>query len=108
VLDLWFNTPDFGGCIFLNAAAEFPDPRDPAHQVAAAYKKKVRNYFRDLAKKAGASDAETFADLYTTITEGVLILRHVHHRNDAARVARPMIEQLIERYIPRGAALPKN
>ena len=36
VLDLWFNDPKFGGCLFINTAAEFPNPHDPIHQAAAA------------------------------------------------------------------------
>src|SRR3954471_6967599 len=40
VLHLWFTAPDFHGCMFLNTAIEFPDPRDPVHQAAAAYKLK--------------------------------------------------------------------
>lgn len=106
ILDLWFNTPEFGGCIFINAAAEFPDPRDPAHQAAARHKIVVRNLFRDLAQAAGSTSPEAFADLYTTIVEGTLILRHVHHRNDAARVSRPLIEQLIAQHIPSGGQKP--
>jgi AcrR family transcriptional regulator len=104
VLDQWFNAPDFLGCLFINAAAEFADPRDPIHKEAAAHKVKARNQFRDLAKQAGASDPETFADLYTAVFEGTLILRHVHHRNDAARVARPMIEQLVNQHLGRRAS----
>src|SRR5436190_14626859 len=37
VMDLWFNDPEFLGCMFINAAAEFPNPHDPVHQAAAAY-----------------------------------------------------------------------
>jgi AcrR family transcriptional regulator len=98
VLDTWFNAPDFGGCIFLNAAAEFPDPRDPAHLAASAYKKRTRDNFRDLARKANLTDPETFADQYTALVEGTLILRHVHHNNGAARLAKPVIEALIATY----------
>src|SRR5436190_1846687 len=29
VMDIWFNAPDFRGCMFLNTAAEFPNPHDP-------------------------------------------------------------------------------
>src|SRR3954447_14946057 len=29
VMDTWFNDPEFKGCIFTNAAAEFPNPHDP-------------------------------------------------------------------------------
>jgi AcrR family transcriptional regulator len=45
VMDVWFNDPNFGGCIFINAAAEFPDPRDPVHQAAARHKKRTRDQF---------------------------------------------------------------
>ena len=100
VMDVWFNSPDFGGCLFINAAAEFADPRDPIHKEAAAHKVNTRNLFRDLASKGGAPDAEMLADLYTAIFEGTLILRHVHHRNDAARVARPLVEQLLSQHLP--------
>lgn len=103
VMDLWFNDPDFGGCMFINAAAEFPNPHDPVHQAAAAYKQKCRDQRRDLAVAAGASrpDAETFADCYTALIEGALILRQTHGRNDAARSIRPAVEQLIATYLPK-------
>src|SRR5262249_1958388 len=96
VLDHWFNAPDFGGCMFINAAAEFPNPHDPVHQAAATHKRAVRDQFRDLARAAGAAGkpAEEFADCYTALIEGALILRQTHGRNDAARVVRPAIEQL--------------
>jgi AcrR family transcriptional regulator len=99
VLDVWFNDPEFGGCIFINAAAEFPNPSDPVHQAAAEHKRAGREQFRDLAKSAGCTEPDTFADLYTAVLEGVLILRHVHGRNDAARMARPMIERLIAEHL---------
>ena len=102
VMDLWFNDPEFHGCIFMNAAAEFPNPHDPVHQAAAAYKRRVRDHFRDLAKSAGAqsASAETFADCYAALVEGALILRQTQSRNDAARVIRPGAEQLIRAYLP--------
>jgi AcrR family transcriptional regulator len=95
VLDIWFNDPDFGGCMFINAAAEFADPREPAHRLAAAHKRKARDAWCQLAKDAGAGDAEAFADRYTALVEGTLIMRHVHGRNDAARFMKPMAESLL-------------
>ena len=100
VLDTWFNTEDFKGCIFINTAAEFPNPHDPVHQAAAAYKHRRREQWRDAARSAGAADAETFADLYTVLVEGTLILRQVHGRNDAAQVARKLASALLDQYIP--------
>jgi len=95
VLDVWFNDPEFGGCIFINTASEFPNPNDPVHQAAAEHKVKNRDLFRDLAQAAGASDPDAFADQYTALVEGTLVLRQVHHRNDAASVIRPAVEALM-------------
>ena len=104
VLDLWFNDPDFKGCIFINVAAEFPNPHDPIHQTAVVHKKAARDDVRDLAASAGVADPETFADLYTAIVEGTLIMRHVHGKHDAARTARPMVESLLTQYLPAEVA----
>ena len=105
VMDQWFNLPDFHGCWFLITSMEFPNPHDPVHQAAAAYKRKSRDHFRDLARAAGADEkaAETFADCYTAMFEGALVLRQTHGRNDAARVIRPAVEQLIAAYMPKAA-----
>ncbi len=102
VMDLWFNDPDFGGCMFINAASEFPNPHDPVHQAAAEYKRRTRDRCRDLARAAGAeaSAAEAFADCYTALIEGALVLRQTHGRNDAARVVRPAVEQLVRAHLP--------
>lgn len=102
VMDLWFNDEDFQGCMFLNAATEFPNPHDPVHQAAAAYKRKSRDARRDLALAAGADPraAETFADCYTALIEGALVIRQTQGRNDAARMIRPAVEQLMRSYLP--------
>ncbi len=100
VLDIWFNSPDFRGCQFINAAAEFPNPNDPVHEVAAEHKRMNRDFFRDLASAAGSSDAEAFADQYTALVEGTLIMRQVHGRDDAARVIKPAVESLVATFLP--------
>src|SRR4029079_15453913 len=101
VMDLWFNEPEFPGSMFMNAAAEFPNPNDPVHRAAARYLRRNRDHRRDLARSAGAeaSAAEAFADCFTALLEGALIMRQTQGRNDAARAIRPAIEQLINTYL---------
>jgi AcrR family transcriptional regulator len=101
VIDLWFNDPQFNGCMFMNAAAEFPDPHDPVHQAAVAHRRRMRDHWRDLARLGGAEgeNAETFADCFAALIEGAFILRQTHQRNDAARAIRPAVEQLIKAYL---------
>src|SRR5256714_9761002 len=82
VMDLWFNDPDFHGCMFLNTAMEFPNPHDPVHQAAAAHRRRTRDHYRDLARATGAdaAAAETFADCFAALVEGALIMRQTHGR----------------------------
>jgi AcrR family transcriptional regulator len=105
VLDAWFNEPEFHGCMFMNAAAEFPNPHDPVHQAAAARHSRVRQQRIDLAQQAGADDAAaaTFVDCFTALIEGALIMRQTQARNDAARVIRPAVEQLVAAWLPAAA-----
>jgi len=105
VMDVWFNNPDFHGCMFTNTAAEFPNPHDPVHRAAAAYKQRSRDRFRDLARAGGAdaAGAETFADCFWALIEGALVLRQTQGRNDAARVVRPAVEQLIRTHLRGGS-----
>lgn len=100
VLDIWFNEPDFRGCLFINTAAEYADRRDPIHRAAAAHKQKNRDHFRYLAHKAGANDPDTFADHFTILLEGTLVLRHVHDRDDAAKAAKPAVNALMKHHFP--------
>jgi AcrR family transcriptional regulator len=109
VMDVWFNDPDFRGCLFTNTAMEFPNPHDPVHQAAAAYKRRAREHWRDVARAAGAdaAAAESFADCYTALIEGALVLRLTQGRNDAARAVRPAVEQLIAAYLSNARERPR-
>lgn len=109
VLDLVINEPSFHGCQFINAAAEFPNPRDPVHRAAVRHKQGNRDWFRALAERAGARELDAFVDAYTMLFEGALVLRQVHDRDDAARAARPHVQRLIDTYVPgtdRGTKSP--
>jgi AcrR family transcriptional regulator len=107
VLDVLFNDPAFKGCQFINAAAEFPNPDDAIHRAAATHKRANRDWVRDLAQDAGAADPEAFADQYTVLFEGALVLRQVHDRDDAARAVRPLIERLLDEHLDAEAGAPE-
>ncbi|MHC4937966.1 MAG: TetR/AcrR family transcriptional regulator [Planctomycetota bacterium] len=96
VMEIWFTSADFRGCVFINTAAEFPDPNDPVHRAAARHKRHNRDVCRDLAAEAGAQDPELFADQFTALMEGTIVLRQVHDRDDAVAVVRPALEALLK------------
>ena len=49
-LEEWFERPDFHGCMFINAAAEFPSLSSAIHREAARHKDLVWQFVLDLAR----------------------------------------------------------
>ncbi len=69
--------PDFRGCPFLNVAVEFPEPDHPAHGVAAAYKREMQRRLADLARRAGACEAEALAAQLNLLIDGARLTAQV-------------------------------
>lgn len=100
VLEAYFSDPEFRGCIFITAAAEFVSPSDPAHQAAAAHVRALQEFICDLAEAAGADDPRLLAGQLTLLIEGAIVLRHVTGNTEAAGVGRHSARLLLERHLP--------
>lgn len=99
-LDAWFQLPGFQGCIFITAAAEYPSPFEPAHQVAASHKIAVRNSLLGLAQDAKARRPELLADLLALLVDGAIVLRHVSGNIQAAGLAGEAAALLLKKHLP--------
>lgn len=99
VLNEYFTSPDFKGCIFLNACAEFPSPSDPVHQRAAEHYTKAEAMLTEFAERAGASDPQGLARQLIILVEGALTRRYVSHDNDAAKSAKHVAELVVTDYL---------
>jgi hypothetical protein len=100
VLDEYFNDPEFRGCIFITAAAEFVNPSDPAHQAAAAHIHALQKFICDLAVAAGAESPTDLAEALTLLIEGAIVLRHATGSPRAADLARRSAASLLENHLP--------
>jgi hypothetical protein len=58
------------GCAFLNAAAETPDPGDPARQVARRHKRWTQDFLAQLARDAGLDDPERLGSQLLLLIDG--------------------------------------
>jgi AcrR family transcriptional regulator len=96
VVDMVVKSDDFQGCIFVNAAIEFPLPHEPAHQAAAASKQAVEDIVYELAVEAGAREPRALAQELCMIMEGAYITRHVTGNLDTVDVARRIARQMIQ------------
>ncbi|MEJ0001390.1 MAG: helix-turn-helix domain-containing protein [Verrucomicrobiota bacterium] len=56
-LEEWFLRPDFHGCMFINAAAEFPQLSSLIHRECSRHKELVREIVADLVEATGAAPA---------------------------------------------------
>jgi AcrR family transcriptional regulator len=96
VLEEWFSAPGFQGDMFLNAAAEYGDPAHPVRAAAADHKAAMRQYFVDLARAAGARDAESLANQFALLVDGAVVTAHVAGNMRSAKNARRVAKVLLK------------
>lgn len=104
ILDEWFTKEEFRGCMFLNAASQFPSPTDPIHLAAGKHGAKIYQELRTLAERAGAERPDALARELMLVVAGALVTRHAALARDAAAVARSVAQQLIDKHLPRELA----
>lgn len=76
-LEAWFAMPEWQGCIFMRAAAEFPSRTDPAHDFAREHARQVQETFQYWAVLTQALDPAVLALQLSLLLEGVLSLHHL-------------------------------
>jgi len=99
ILEEWFHQEGFRGCMFINAAVEFPAPNDPIHTAAAAHGASLYTVVERLAREAGAEQPELLANQILMLVAGALVGRHVSHDERAAETARVTGELLLDHHL---------
>jgi AcrR family transcriptional regulator len=92
----WFSDIHFNGCLFIHACSEFPSPNDPCHIAAKGNVDALRASIADLADDAGLDDPEGFAEQYSLLMNGAIVMEVIHRDNRAAEVAGKLANLLIE------------
>jgi len=99
ILEEWFEQPDFSGCMFINAAAEYAPPDDPIHTAAAEHKRVFEDYVRELTAAASAANPTVLAKQLMLLWEGAITTAHVSGPDGVARQAREIAEVLLAREV---------
>lgn len=95
MLQEWFNTADFRGCAFINAAGEIGDANTPIRKVAKDHKVNLQVFLRELAVEYGAADPDALALEFLILIDGAITLALVMDNKDAARAAREIARKLL-------------
>ena len=75
VVELVIESDDFQGCIFVNAAMEFPLQHEPAHVLAAKNRQAIEDIVHEIAVAAKAIDPRALAREMCLIIEGAYVTR---------------------------------
>ncbi len=95
VLEEWFQAPDFQGCMFINATAEYAQHNHPVHQASAEHKRVFGQYILTLAQAAGAVTPKELSAQILLLMEGAIATAHVSGPALVAQHARKTAEVLL-------------
>lgn len=96
VLNEWFAQPEFRGCMFIKASAEFQEPDNPIHVQSAEHKRLFLQFISGLATVAGAKEPLLLARQLLLLKEGAIVAKHMGFDEHPADAARDAAELLIE------------
>ncbi len=85
----WFRSPDFHGCLFAHALAEFGDPGHPVFEAVARQKNGLRQRMRSiLSEVMPRGRAENVAATLLMLIEGATLMAQMGQADTALREAR--------------------
>jgi len=90
----WFETPDFRGCAFQNAAVELADPTHPGSEFVRGHKERFGEFLRSLVEEAVGKSAKV-ASAVALLVEGAIVTAVIQGKPDAADVARDAALKLV-------------
>jgi AcrR family transcriptional regulator len=102
------ESDQFNGCIFVNAAMEFPLPHDPVHQAAAANKQAIEQIVLELAERAGADDPQALSHELCLLLEGAYVTSQVSGRSDAVDLAHRLSHDILDARLPTQRRRPNR
>ncbi|MGH8780561.1 TetR/AcrR family transcriptional regulator [Paraburkholderia sp.] len=101
--EAWFSEKTFYGCMFINAASEFPDRADAIHRASAAQKRHVTELLGTLLEELFAADvAARLAVQFLILIDGATVTAQISGKPDSAMLAWEIAQQLIAGAPARG------
>lgn len=105
VIEQIMEQDGFHGCIFVNAAMEFPEATDPAHRAAAANHAALETLVHDIAERAHARDPAALAAELCLVIEGCYVTRSLTGDPGTIDVARALADRLIASHLPEAGTV---
>jgi AcrR family transcriptional regulator len=92
----WFDSPDFHGCLFQHALAEFGDPEHPVFKAVARQKDGLKRRMTEiLGATMPTAQAESMASALFMMIEGATLLAQMGQGNAAIQDARQAAARIL-------------
>lgn len=96
-LGAWYDEPEFSGCIFQAAAAEFPEEDSGPARATRAHHERVHSMFLELCSRAELRDPQTLARKLALLSSGATCVARQKKDRTPADDALQIAEILLER-----------
>ena len=90
-----FESKDFRGCAFQNAAVELADPNHPGANFVREHKRRFSEMLRGIVIESAGKDASHLVPMIVLLVEGAAVTSVVQGNPDAANVAREAAMRLL-------------
>ncbi|MGE3110016.1 MAG: TetR/AcrR family transcriptional regulator [Phycisphaerales bacterium] len=94
-LEEWFSQDGFRGCLFMNAATEFPSPHDPINQAAQKHGRHLAQQIHQRLVEAGIDDPDALTQQCMVLLTGAIVSRHTQRITSAAASAKRAVEVIL-------------
>jgi AcrR family transcriptional regulator len=91
----WFESPDFRGCAFINAAIELADAAHPGTGFVRGHKRRFGEFLRGLIEEVVGKSAAKVAPAVSLLVEGAIVTAVIQGTPEAADVARDAALKLV-------------
>lgn len=91
----WFDSDEFYGCIFINAAAEHHKEASWVVTLAQAHLNEIRGRILSLVERAGLEEADSIADELSLLVDGAIVTAMMSRDPAGALTARRIAQQIL-------------
>lgn len=103
VLESWFDSKEFRGCIFINAGAESGAGDSMIRSAASEHKRLIIRYLEALARDAGLKNPDGLAAGLAMLMDGATVMAQLGGSSEPARTAKQSALCLIDAALPQPA-----
>lgn len=95
LMQSWFASKDFYGCVFINAVAEHDKGNSWIQEIANQHREKINAKLQAMVMESGAKDPELVAEKLSLLIDGTIVTAMVTGKGDIAHIGRLAAEDIL-------------